>query len=37
MLHNVFYFPQNAIYFIISPLYVQIILTFFINQALKFK
>ena len=37
MLHNLFYFPQNAIYFIILSFSVQIILMFFLNHALKFK
>ena len=36
MLHNLFYFPQNALYFIIF-FCIQTILTFFINHALKFK
>ena len=37
MLNNVFYFPQNVVYFIILSFSALIILTFFINHALKFK
>jgi hypothetical protein len=37
MLHNLFYFPQNATYFIFLSFSFQITLTFFINHALKFK
>ena len=36
VLHNLFYFPQNAVYFIMF-FCIQTILTFFINRALKFK
>jgi len=32
---NLFYFPQNAIYFILSLLLI--ILVFFVNHVLKFK
>ena len=37
MLHNLFYFPQNAIYFIILHFSVQIVLMFLMNHVLKFK
>ena len=37
MVHNLFHFPQNAIYFIILSSSVQAILMIFINHALKFK
>ena len=33
---NLYYFPQNSVYFIILSFSVQI-LHFFINQVLKFK
>jgi hypothetical protein len=36
MLHNL-YFPQNSFCFITLSFFIQIILTFFINQALKYK
>ena len=37
MFHNLFYFPQNAVYFIIPPNSVQTTITFFFNHAIKFK
>ena len=36
MLHNLFYFPQHAVYFKISSFSVQTILTFFIKHAPQF-
>jgi len=37
MVHNLFHFPQNVIYFRILSSSVQAILMFFVNHALKFK
>ena len=37
MLFNLFYFPQNAVYFIMLSFPVQIILRVFMNHVLKFK
>jgi len=37
MFHNLFYFPQNAVYFILIYNSVQTTLPFFYNHAIKFK